>query len=108
MHAILKIGSTINNEAFMEIKQRFLADNEALVGYRHDFPVIVGPEADNSLAGLLQLIANHRDHVMDLTHKHGALLFRGFQIQEAAEFEKVLLALELNPTLNYFDPQGRP
>ncbi|MGI9474392.1 MAG: TauD/TfdA family dioxygenase [Rubripirellula sp.] len=60
------------------------------------FPyVIVGCESDASLETAAQWVASQRDVLLDLAHKHGAVLLRDFPVQNADGFDAIIRALGL-------------
>jgi alpha-ketoglutarate-dependent taurine dioxygenase len=57
--------------------------------------VATPPEPDQR--DLAQLIGQHRDEIRAAAHRYGALLFRGFDVADAASFEVVTRALTERP-----------
>lgn len=57
-------------------------------------PALVQPDTDASLEFLLHWLHEHRSVVQEALLVHGALMFRGFEVQRAQDFERVALAVE--------------
>lgn len=64
---------------------------------RNATPIMITPSADSNAESLRTWIQAHTDDIQDRLAKHGAILFRGFDIHDAPTFEQ--LALELQPNL---------
>lgn len=60
------------------------------------FPLVLSPEGheEDSHQALLDWVASNQDQLRALMVKHGAILFRGFPIEDAEAFEAVLDAAE--------------
>jgi len=74
--------------------QKIMVDPDAMVKTRTDggpMPLIVEP-ATPDLDGPAWL-AGQRDHMEELLAKHGAILFRGFDLESQADFENFAAAL---------------
>ena len=50
-------------------------------------PIVVQPEQDHSLQGLQELVHREADAVTDIMQHVGAILFRGFDVQNAEQFQ---------------------
>lgn len=60
-------------------------DHETLSG----FPAVVTPKGGRHARDLVELLTTHAESIPDLLDAHGALLFRGFDVRGAADFEPV-------------------
>jgi alpha-ketoglutarate-dependent taurine dioxygenase len=57
-------------------------------------PLIIEPDGDASVAGLCRWLGTEGPLVQEQLVRHGALLFRGFALEGAADFEKVARAID--------------
>lgn len=57
-------------------------------------PLLVEPEDGRSTEALVEWLKSQRDDVMARLRSHGALLFRGFAVADAAAFENIALAID--------------
>ncbi len=60
-------------------------------------PLLVTPEADSSCEALRAYLMAHRAELQRLLLKHGAILFRGFNVAGAVEFESCAASLDARP-----------
>eukprot|EP01089_Gocevia_fonbrunei_P014064 TRINITY_DN3772_c1_g1_i1.p1 TRINITY_DN3772_c1_g1~~TRINITY_DN3772_c1_g1_i1.p1 ORF type:complete len:368 (+),score=59.12 TRINITY_DN3772_c1_g1_i1:73-1176(+) len=61
-------------------------------------PIVIYPLEDNSLAFLKAFCERHAERLQDMMITYGAVLFRGFDINQPQDFEDV--ALQLEPRLD--------
>lgn len=64
-------------------------------------PLVIGPDGDNSAAGLIRWITENSDEVAERLLSHGGLLFRGFEIDDAEKFQSVALAVDPDLSQNH-------
>lgn len=72
-------------------------------------PLVISPQGDNSLGGLTRYVNDHRQELEDNLTKFGALLFRGYLVQQAEHFHEFVSQFK-GDTLNYYGgsvPRGR-
>ena len=60
------------------------------------FPLVVSPKQDKSLTFLTQFLKNNKEWVNEQMLEYGAVLFRGFDIENAANVETAIRAVEPN------------
>src|SRR5688572_16542549 len=56
-------------------------------------PFVIMPSAEAEADALAAMVAARRDELPRLLHRHGAILFRGFQLADAEGFRAVACAL---------------
>jgi alpha-ketoglutarate-dependent taurine dioxygenase len=82
-----------------EVKTQFIGT--------YDQPLVVMPESNASLERLLELIqSNHADLSQSL-YKHGAVLFRGFEVGSAKDFERVAQTMDPDLKNDYLGTSPR-
>lgn len=54
-------------------------------------PLVLRPNADSP--GIVEWATEHREEILSLTDRHGALLFRGFRVEDEAAFEEFIAAV---------------
>mmetsp|Transcript_17556 Transcript_17556/g.36884 ORF Transcript_17556/g.36884 Transcript_17556/m.36884 type:complete len:473 (+) Transcript_17556:117-1535(+) len=69
--------------------------------YQSSGPLVISPRFDDSLSFLTQWLTAHRSYVESQMLLHGAVLIRGFQINDAPDFEKAIMALQPNLSDSY-------
>lgn len=57
-------------------------------------PLILSPEQPTSAAQLAAWIQEHHPWVLEARRRHGALMFRGFELSEASDFERVARTID--------------
>lgn len=64
--------------------------------YRSDgqLPLVVYADDVPGVDGLVRWLTQNEAHVQDLLTTHGAILFRGFDVGEATEFERIARAID--------------
>ncbi len=72
-----------------------------------ELPAILEPEADASLAGLTAWLRAARAQLAELLTRHGALLFRGFEIRGPADFEALARAIDPELQKDYLGTSPR-
>jgi alpha-ketoglutarate-dependent taurine dioxygenase len=60
-------------------------------------PLLVTPDADDSCAGFRDYALAHRDDLRRLLLRHGAMLFRGFRLEGAKDFQSCVESLGARP-----------
>lgn len=66
-----------------------------------DFPlVLANSEGDTSLADVLSALTQHRDELLEQLAIHGAILFRGYPLATAEDFDQFISAIDL-PNFTY-------
>jgi alpha-ketoglutarate-dependent taurine dioxygenase len=70
-------------------------------------PLCVQPRTDRSVAELAAWLTEHRASVSALLRRHGAILLRGFDVREAADFERLALAIEPELQAEYLGTSPR-
>lgn len=60
----------------------------------HDLPLFVEPDGDTSVGALIAWLRGDADAVQKKLIRHGALLFRGFAVRGAADFEAIARAVD--------------
>ena len=76
-----------------------LAVNDVAVdGQQHHddvFPLVLAAQAPGSLEDARQWVRSRRDELLQSLSRHGAILFRGFAIQGANDFDRFIRAFDL-------------
>ena len=70
-------------------------------------PLVIEPGADRSAAAIEQWITRHRAFVDDKLTQHGALLLRGFAVDDAPSFERVARAVSADLKNDYLGTSPR-
>lgn len=70
-------------------------------------PLVVIPDSNASLEGLLELIQSNSIELTQSLFKHGAVLFRGFDVASAHDFEKVAQAIDPDLKNDYLGTSPR-
>ncbi|OKH52346.1 hypothetical protein NIES2101_15235 [Calothrix sp. HK-06] len=79
-----------------DIKFRFLRDEEKTYSTNEkELPLVIEPVQETSFAHLLRLLGENGTEFNELLDKYGAVLFRGFEIEDGNEFQKVLELLNI-------------
>jgi len=60
-------------------------------------PVVITPDSDASLGGLMRYLKDACETLASMLSGHGALLFRGFDVRDAADFQDCVEALGCEP-----------
>ncbi|MBX7182579.1 MAG: TauD/TfdA family dioxygenase [Bacteroidia bacterium] len=68
---------------------------------------MVIPETNRSLERLLEIIQSNQDELTQHLYKHGAVLFRGFEVETAQDFEKVAQSLDPDLKNDYLGTSPR-
>ena len=66
----------------------------ALSEAKNTLPLAISPDGDTSVAGLVAWVNADRDAFQRRLTTHGAVLFRGFDVNEPLDFEKVARAVD--------------
>ena len=73
------------------IRLRFLRDEEkSFTTGEKELPLVIEPVQEKSFSALAELVRENRDWFHRQQDNCGALLFRGFEIETAAQFENIL------------------
>ncbi|CAL1378282.1 unnamed protein product [Linum trigynum] len=72
--------------------QEIQAPNQKISTDSPPFPAVLGPNSPPSLAEFTSAIESQKPLLESLLHKTGAILFRGFPVSSAAEFNQVVEA----------------
>jgi alpha-ketoglutarate-dependent taurine dioxygenase len=83
-----------------------LVETQFLPGREDALPVVVKPALDN--VDLAEWAASHRDEIEGHLDRHGALLFRGFGLNGAEDFERVAAAIVPELFAEYGDLPPEP
>src|SRR6266545_3810090 len=84
------------------IRFRALNSSEAIRSPDGRLPLVIEPESSEELAPLLEWISAHTALLHQKLCLHGGLLFRGFKVMDAEDFEQV--ALRVDPDLRDKNP----
>ncbi|MDE5072382.1 MAG: TauD/TfdA family dioxygenase, partial [Trichodesmium sp. St5_bin8] len=84
------------------IKLRFLRDEEkSFTTGEKKLPLVIEPVQKKSFSVLAELVRENRDWFHRQQDNYGALLFRGFEIETAAQFENILELLNVKLASKY-------
>ncbi|MBR8837277.1 MAG: TauD/TfdA family dioxygenase [Stigonema ocellatum SAG 48.90 = DSM 106950] len=79
-----------------DMRLRFLRDDEKTVlSTEKELPLVIEPVQENSFAVLKGLLSESRDWFNQQLDTYGAILFRGFEVEGAEQFQKVLELLNV-------------
>lgn len=70
-------------------------------GSQNKFPLVVTPVRDSSLQFLTAFLEHNKDWASDQIRDYGAIIFRGFEIDTAANVEEAIRAFEPNLNNSY-------
>ncbi|MBN3947421.1 MAG: TauD/TfdA family dioxygenase [Nostoc sp. NMS7] len=74
-----------------DIRLRFLRDDEkSFVSQEKELPLVIEPVEEKSFAVLQLLLSKNRDWFNHQLDTYGAILFRGFDIENAEQFQTIL------------------
>ena len=59
-----------------------------------ELPLVVRADRNPGVDGLLAWLADQADHVREQLTQHGAILFRGFDVTDAGDFERIARAID--------------
>ena len=68
----------------------------------HPFPIILTPKSPESLESSVAQVKSKKDFILNQAFKHGAVMFRGFNITTAQDFDAFIQAFGL-PNFSYED-----
>ncbi|APR84543.1 Hypothetical protein A7982_09892 [Minicystis rosea] len=74
---------------------------------RGRLPLVIEPGSDTSERALSTWLSNHKTFVADKLTEHGALLARGFDVTDAAAFERVARAVDADLKNDYLGTSPR-
>ncbi len=77
------------------------SDEISFTPHLDGFPLVLEARQQSDRGALLQLLARHRPAVLAALAEYGALLFRGFDLATAEDFEEAPRALGLSPAEHY-------
>jgi len=63
-------------------------------GSSEGFPLVIQARDDRDPARLCRFLAEHHEWALQSLAAHGALLFRGFDVEDAPVFERVARAVD--------------
>src|SRR5437763_16989172 len=66
------------------------------------FPLALQCERPSDLAPVTEWIADRRNELIEASSQHGAILFRGFPVRTAEDFDAFVAAFDL-PNFPYYD-----
>lgn len=79
-----------------DMKLRFLQDNEkTFMSNEKELPLVIEPVKEKSFAVLKGLLNESSDWFNQQLDTYGAILFRGFEVEDAEQFQKVLELLNV-------------
>ena len=81
-----------------DVKLSLLPAEEGGEASVKSFPLVVLPKIDNSKEFLMKFAKNNKEWIDATLRQYGAILFRGFKVDSAADMEETVQALE--PNLN--------
>jgi len=88
--------------ASSEMKLRFLSDEEKTFKTNEkELPLVIEPVTEKSFLALTTLVKKHSNWFNQQLDKYGAILFRGFEVEKAEEFQTVLELLGVKLELYY-------
>jgi alpha-ketoglutarate-dependent taurine dioxygenase len=89
---------------FDGVKTRLLEERERPYGtVDRAFPLVVEPEGEASFGALTRLLSTQSRAIKEAVYDHGAVLFRGFPVNEARQFEAALESIQgVRPMTSYF------
>lgn len=82
------------------MKQYFINEQQQL-------PLVIEPDGDKSAEGLKEYIRNNHKNLLDKMYKHGAILFRGFDISSPKVFEEISALVDPNLKNDYLGTSPR-
>lgn len=59
-----------------------------------ELPLVVHADGNPSVPRLVEWLIDQTDHVRELLTRHGAILFRGFDVVDATDFERIARAID--------------
>lgn len=84
------------NSISSNIRLRFLRDEEKNFAVREkELPLIIEPVKEKSFASLTELIRKNSNWFNQQRDTYGAILFRGFEVETAAQFQIILELLKV-------------
>jgi len=72
-----------------------------------ELPLIIEPDSDNSAPHLKEWIDENKNALLQKLHKHGAVLFRGFEVTSPKLFEDITLIIDSNLKNDYLGTSPR-
>jgi alpha-ketoglutarate-dependent taurine dioxygenase len=91
---ITKSGGQMAIKSTDVVTKRFLRKDERLINTsENDMPLVIEANERKDLKFLQEFLKTNSDSLMEEAGKHGALLFRGFDIQSDKDFETGILSI---------------
>jgi len=86
------------------VSVRFLRDNERqITTNENETPLLIEPGIRTKDFNLCNFLSDHSEDIMNELKHHGAVLLRGFKVNNEKEYEQVVNSITgLNPMNNYF------
>ncbi|MGD1704142.1 TauD/TfdA family dioxygenase [Dapis sp. BLCC M229] len=85
------------------IRLRFLRDEEkSFTTCEKELPLIIEPVKEKSFTALAELVRENSDWFNRQQDIYGAILFRGFEVETAVQFESILKLLKVKLESNYY------
>ncbi|NEQ40173.1 MAG: hypothetical protein F6K40_29600 [Okeania sp. SIO3I5] len=99
MQTIEKLPNILSSN----IRFRFLRDDEkSFTTCEKELPLVIEPVKEKSFTALAELVRQNSDWFNRQQDTYGALLFRGFEVETAAQFENILELLNVKLASNYY------
>ncbi len=99
MQTIEKLQNSISSN----IRLRFLRDDEkSIITREQELPLVIESVKDKSFSALAELVRENSDWFNRQQDNYGALLFRGFEVETAAQFESILELLNVKLASKYY------
>ncbi|MEM1170168.1 MAG: TauD/TfdA family dioxygenase [Cyanobacteria bacterium P01_H01_bin.35] len=84
------------------IRFRFLRDDEkSIITREKELPLVIEAVKEKSFTALAELVRENSDWFNKQQDNYGALLFRGFEVETAAQFESILELLNVKLASKY-------
>ncbi|MFO0758587.1 MAG: TauD/TfdA family dioxygenase [Byssovorax sp.] len=101
------MGETRKLPTFEGVKTRLLEDHERPYGtVDRDLPLVIEPASSPSFEALTGLLSSRSQAIKEAVYDHGAVLFRGFAVEKARQFEAAIKSIEgVVPMQRYFMPE---
>lgn len=85
-----------------KIQLRFLCDEEkSAVTHERELPLVIEPIKENTFQTLIEIVKQHSAWFNHQKDNYGAILFRGFAVETADQFQFILELLNINLVSTY-------
>ncbi|GEM_PF-2938554 len=92
----MKIIQKLPNSVSSSIRLRFLSDREkTIAGAEKELPLVIEPVKEKSFGALTELVRDNSDWFNQQRDTYGAILFRGFEVENGTQFESILELLKI-------------